>query len=141
MSVPHSAPPQSRGRVISRALLTGIVVLCDVVVASLALGWVARQGDKLSFDDRSAFLVLGVGSAAGVVITVLALTATVSSLRGGGRGAASAALLLAWLRFFGVMATAIGLGVVASDNFYVAVLAIVDAIAAVVISATARRLT
>jgi hypothetical protein len=141
MAIPGGAPPQSRGKVISRAALTGVVVLCDLFVAVLALGWVARQGDKLSFDDRSAFLVLGIGAAAGVVITVLALLATVASLRGGGRAASSAALLLAWLRFFGIMAAATGLGVIASDNVYVAVLAILDAIIAVMIAATTRRRT
>jgi hypothetical protein len=141
MSVPHSAPPQSRGRVISRAVLTGVVVLCDLFVAVLALSWVNRQGSKLSFDDRSAFLVLGIGAAVGVVITVLALLATIGSLRGGGKGTSSIALLLAWVRFFGVMATAIGLGVIASDNFYLAVIAILDGIVGVVISATTRRLT
>jgi hypothetical protein len=63
------------------------------------------------------------------------LAATAGALRGGGRVTSSTALALAWIRILAVVAAAIGLGVIVSDDFYLAVLAIVDALIGLVLAA------
>jgi hypothetical protein len=136
MTIPTG--PRTGRRIVIRVLPIAVVVVGDVVVAVVALG---RAGDA-SGDDRAAFTLLGAGAAAGAGILLVALLATVAGRwRGGGRRAASAALMLAWLRLLAVVAVAIGLGVFVSGHGDLTIIVFLDAVVTLAIAATTRRLT
>lgn len=136
-----TSAPHGRPGVIARAVLTGVLICCDVILAFLLIGWATREKDRMSALDEAAFHLVGWSAAGGVVIGLLALIVTVSALRDGSAGGlAATAVLLGWLRLFGVVAAAIWLGVIASDNFFLGVLAIIDASATLIVADTARRL-
>jgi hypothetical protein len=142
--------PVDRRRVVARAWLTGLLVCCDLaVVGIISLVWTAQARDQVTGADVATLDLLGVSAAAGVVILVLALAATIAVLRGrSGRGSATAAWPLAWLRLVAVIVAVAAIAVVAGlgaviglVETFAAGLALLDAAVAVAVAGTSRRLT
>jgi hypothetical protein len=135
---------------VARAWLTGLLVCCDVaVVAIVGLVWTAQARGQVDGADVATLDLLGIGAAVGVVIMGLALAATVGVIRGRpGRGTATVAWSLAWLRLVAVIVALAAIAVVAGLDAviglvetFAAGLAVLDAAVAVAVAGTARRLT
>ena len=140
--------PGSR-HVVARAWLTGVLLCCDAaIVAIITLVWIAQAHGQTT-GHLAVFDMFGVTAAAGVVVEGFALSATVAVARGrGARHPAAAAWSLAWLRLAGVLVATAAIAVVVgteavvglAETFVVA-LAVLDALVAVILAGTVRRLT
>jgi hypothetical protein len=137
-------------RVVARAWLTGLLVCCDLaIVGIVSLVWMAQARGQVGGADVATLDLLGISAAAGAGILVVALAATLAVIRGrSGRGSATVAWSLAWLRLVAVVVAvagiAVGAGVGAVIGLvetFAAGLAVLDAAVAVVVAGTTRRLT
>ncbi|XVU26483.1 hypothetical protein ACQPZJ_05355 [Actinoplanes sp. CA-054009] len=132
--------PIRRGRSAGLAVLTGVVIAADLMLA--AIGYLAGT---LNDDAKGATMVLaGVSALVGAAVLVLVAVA----FAGGSARLARLAAGLMWLRLIGVLVT---LTVFAFRPGYVAmagvlavvgvVLALVDAVSGLVVAGSARRRT
>jgi hypothetical protein len=143
-----TSPPGPRN-VVTRAWLTGVLLCCDAaIVAIIALVWIAQARGQMTGDDVAVFDMFGVSAAVGVVVVAFALAATVAvARRRSGRGPASVAWALGWLRLAGVVVATVAIavvvgidGVVGLAATFVVALAILDALVGVVVAGSVRRL-
>jgi hypothetical protein len=129
-TMPRPAPPNQRRYLVLRAVLTGVGVGCDGLLAVLMLGWLAQHHDQMPPHDQVTLGLLGVSAAIGVVILVVALTVTLRTGRGDdGSGLARISLVMAWVRLLAVIAAAAAFGLISTGNGCVAVLAVIDSAA------------
>jgi|tagenome__1003787_1003787.scaffolds.fasta_scaffold20963616_5 hypothetical protein len=129
------------------ASMTGLFALAEAGLAAIGLlVWNAQRGGHLTGTEAATFILLGASAAVGVVVLLLATIA----LARGPRGHEIARLTsgLAWLRVAGVIlalsAIAIGLGISAIAGLFEtfgAVVALLDAFAAVLVTGVAVRRT
>lgn len=140
-------PPAGRGGSPVLASLTGILVLADAGLAVLGVTvWNAQQNGHLTGAEAATFMLLGASAALGAVVYLVTLIALA---RGGhGHGLARFASRLAWLRTAGVIiglfafVLLIGISAIAGAlETFGAVLAVLDAFAAVYVAGVAVRRT
>jgi hypothetical protein len=137
---------EPRGRV-ALASLTGVLALVDGLFAAIGLlVWNGHRTGHLSTAEAATFVLLGASAAAGAVIMLLALIALARGPRG--HGVARLATGIAWLRFAGVLialaaiATAFGTTAIVGDfQTFGAVVAVADAILALIVTGVASRRT
>ena len=141
MTDPHT------GRNLVMAALTAVLIGVDAALAAIAvMVWSAHRDGNLTTAEAANFAVLGVSSAAGIVILSLALVALVRA--GRGHRLSRAAAGLAWLRLAAVIIAvpiiALQLGAAAITELFPAsgaVFAVTDALIAVIVTGAARRRT
>jgi hypothetical protein len=134
-------------RRVALASLTGVLVLAEGGFAAIGLlVWNGHRTGHLSTAEAATFTLLGASAAAGAVIMVLALIGLARGFRG--HGIARLAATLAWLRLAGVIialvaiATAFGTSaIVGTFPTFGAVVAVADAILALIVTGVAVRRT
>jgi len=141
-----SAPTAGRGSPLL-ATLAGIMVPVDgVLVAIGVLVFNAQRNGNLTASEAATFILLGASAAVGAVVMLLAAIALARGRRG--RGTARLASGLAWLRVVAVLVAlaviAITLGgsaIAGSFETFGAVVAVVEASLALIVTGTAVRRT
>jgi len=141
-----SAPAGGQGSPLLAAL-AGIMILVDgVLVAIGVLVWGAQRNGNLTASEAATFTLLGASAAVGAVVMLLAAIALARGRRG--HGTARLASGLAWMRVAAVLIAlvviAISLGgaaIAGSFETFGAVVAVVEASLALVVTGTAVRRT
>lgn len=140
-------PPAACGGSPVLASLTGILVLADAGLAALgATVWNAQRHGNLTGGEAATFMLLGASAALGAVVYLFTLIALARGAQG--RGLARFVSRLAWLRTAAVIITLIafviliGISAIAGAlETFGAVLAVLDALAAVYVTGVAVRRT
>ena len=133
-----------RRRAVALLVLCPVLLLLDAgLVAIASLVWRASAQRYLTAADTAPFTVLGAGALAGALVYALTIAGAVAVVRRRTAvRAAAAARTVAWLRLLAVPAAAVVVTVVAGGDLagtYVYVMALIDAVGGVVVTAGLRR--